>query len=394
MPGRSPSSSLPAPSLEALAHSARVHARIRAEVEAAGGAIGFDRFMDLALYAPGLGYYMAGAAKFGAAGDFVTAPEISPLFARVLARQVAEVLERIPGGEVLELGAGTGALAAGLLEELEALGAPWTRYAILEPSADLRQRQRSYLCEALPALGGRVTWLDRPPRRLRGVVVANEVLDALPVRCFRKSVGGFLERRVGMDEAGDLRWVEVTADTRLAERIAELESAAGTRWPPGYASELCERLPAWVRDLAERLERGALLFIDYGYPRREFYHPQRVRGTLLCHYRHRAHEDPFLHPGLQDISANVDFTAVAEAGHAAGLEVAGFTTQGQFLLALGVADAVTAAVGDVERFRLSQEIQRLVLPGAMGDRFHVIALTRGIAGPLSGFSLRDFTGRL
>lgn len=394
MPLSSPFAPLPEPNSEALAHSRRLVESIGAEIRAHGGCIGFDRYMELALYAPGSGYYMAGATKFGGAGDFVTAPERSPLFARMLARQVAQLLRRCGGGEVIEPGAGTGALAAGLLRGLEAEGAPWAGYAILEPSPELRARQRARLRAEIPHLADRVRWLDRLPGRFRGVVVANEVLDALPVRCFVQRNGDVRERCVGLDRQGRLGWTERPAQPRLRAAVDVCREAAGGAWPEGYTSEVCERLPAWVRSLAERLERGALLLIDYGYPRREYYHPQRIQGTLLCHYRHRAHDDPFLYPGLQDISANVDFTAVAEAADAAGLEVAGFTTQAQFLLALGIAQAVEEAEDEVERLRRSQEIQHLVLPSEMGDRFHAMLLTRGVSGPFAGFGLRDFRGRL
>ncbi len=393
MPARSPDPSLPAPAPGALAHSSRLVGRIRREIEAAGGSIGFDRYMELALYTPGLGYYMAGAAKFGPAGDFVTAPESAPLFARVLARQVGEILERCGGGWVLEPGAGTGALAAGLIQALEGEGAPWSRYVILEPSGELRARQEARLAREVPHLLGRVRWIDRLPERFRGVLVANEVLDALPVRCFVKRDDAIRERCVGLAGGERLDWVERPADAALRAAAAACERVAGG-WSPGYASEWCQRLPAWIASFAERLERGALLLIDYGYPRAEYYHPQRIRGTLLCHYRHRAHEDPFFLPGLQDISANVDFTAVAEAGQGAGLEVAGYTTQAQFLLALGIAEAVAEAGDALEQARRAQEIQRLVLPSEMGDRFHVMLLTRGVAGPFRGFALRDFRGRL
>ncbi len=383
---------LPQPDEAGLRHSRSLTGLICAQIEAGGGDIGFDRYMALALYAPGRGYYSAGAAKIGAGGDFVTAPEVSPLFARCLARQCAAILRSLGGGGILELGAGTGAMAGELLAELQRLGVAPDYYHILEPSADLRRRQQELLRTRDP---GRIRWLDRLPQGgLRGVVLGNEVLDALPVRCFRIGRDGVLERRVACIGPGRLGWCERPADARLRTQVAALTAALPQPLPPGYCSELNARLGPWVRALAEALAQGVILLVDYGYPRHEYYHPQRDRGTLLCHYRHRAHEDPFLYPGLQDISANVDFTALAEAGLQAGLELLGYTSQAQFLLANGLEQALEGVGDEPTRWRLAQQIKRLTLPSEMGERFQVMALGRDYGRPLAHFSLRDQRGRL
>lgn len=385
----------PEPDAEALAHSARVVEAVAREIEQAGGWISFRRYMDLVLYAPGLGYYAAGSRKLGADGDFVTAPEISPLFARCLARQCAEILAAVDGGELFEFGAGSGAMAAELLLELESLGCPLRRYRILEPSPELRQRQRETLSARAPNGLDRVEWVEALPRRpIAGVVLANEVLDAMPVQCFVLTERGVSERGVGLSDQG-LTWVEREAETVLRERVEQiLEGRA--RPAPGYRSELNPGLGPWLRSLAGLLESGAALLIDYGYPRHEYYAEERRDGTLLCHYRHRAHDDPFLWPGLQDITASVDFTAVAERAVDAGLAVAGYTTQAGFLIASGL-DSVYQAALDArpeQLYALSQQVQRLTLPAEMGERFQVIGLTRGLDRSLSGFSLRDLAHRL
>ncbi|ROR34521.1 class I SAM-dependent methyltransferase [Inmirania thermothiophila] len=384
---------LPPPSPEAAAHSARVRERIAVEIEAAGGAIPFRRYMELALYAPGLGYYMAGTEKLGPGGDFVTAPEVSPLFAACLARQVAEVLERLGGGEVLELGAGSGRLAAGLLAALERLGAAPARYRILEVSGELAARQRAHLAAALPAWRERIVWArGLPEAGFRGVVIANEVLDAMPVERFERTAEGVVE--LGVRRRGEgFAWTALPPAEDLAAAVAGIEAACG-RLPAGYRSERNPQLAGWVAALGEILEAGVVLLVDYGYPRCEYYHPERADGTLRCHYRHRAHDDPFLLPGIQDITAHVDFTAVAEAAVAAGLEVAGYTTQAQFLLATGLAELAAEAADALTRARRAAEVKRLVMPSEMGEAFKVMALARGIEGPLGGFALRDLRGRL
>jgi len=359
-------------------------------IEAGGGAIPFAEYMRLALYAPGLGYYRAGSEKFGAAGDFVTAPEVSPLFGGVVARQAAEVLEASGGDTILELGAGSGRLALSVLRELAAAGRLPAHYLILEVSGELAERQRALLATE-PELAARVEWLERLPENpLNGVILANEVADALPVECFRWDDGDVVRRGVGFGN-GRFAWRDLPPTDELRSKVPALASRYG--WPGGYASETSPELAPWLGALAGSLARGALLFFDYGLPEREYYHPERHMGTLMCHYRHRAHEDPFLWPGLQDITAWVDFSALAAAGEAAGLDVGGYTTQANFLVEGGVADRLQAVEDDVERMRLSGEIKRLILPSEMGEAFKVLALVRD-APPPSGFSGRDLASRL
>ncbi|MER2603206.1 MAG: SAM-dependent methyltransferase [Candidatus Competibacter phosphatis] len=396
IPSSSPHDRLPAPDPAAAAHSARLLEQIRAEITAAGGAISFARFMDLALYAPGLGYYRAGARKFGPDGDFVTAPELSPLFSRCLARQCRQILEALGGGMLLELGAGTGVMAADLLRELRALDALPERYAILELSGELRQRQHQTLAERTPELLDRVVWLDAlPDPGLRGVVLGNEVLDALPVERFRVTEAGPRRLAVGWSETG-LDWVEGDEDPEVTVAVAGIEQALGWPLPLGYVSEYVPHLDAWLRAIAGTLAAGALLFVDYGYPRRDYYHPERAAGTLLCHYRHRVHDDPLILPGLQDITASVDFTAVADAALAAGLEVAGYTAQNYFLFGCGLMELLAEAdPADTLRYlEQTRQVKLLTLPGEMGERFQAIALTRDFDLPLRGFTMRDERGRL
>ena len=381
---------LPEPDAEARAHSLGLIRLIADEIAAVGGQISFSRYMELALFAPGLGYYSAGSQKFGGAGDFVTAPEISPLFSRCLARQTAEVLENLGGGDVLEVGAGSGAMAADLLAELAALDRLPGRYFLLELSADLRQRQRETLMQKVPQLLDRVQWLERLPEDgLRGVVLANELLDALPVHVFRVEAGGIRERCVAW-QGERFQWCSrEVADAALGRRLAALADGL----PEGYTSELNLAAGGWIGSLAGTLQAGVALLIDYGFPRHEYYHPQRDRGTLMCHYRHRAHDDPFVYPGLQDITAHVDFTAVAERAVEAGLDVLGYNTQGLFLLANGVTE-LAQSDDEREQLRLARQVRTLTLPGDMGELFKVMALGRDYEAPLRGFMLQDLRGKL
>jgi SAM-dependent MidA family methyltransferase len=378
---------LPQPAPDALVHSRHLAQHIRAAIGAAGGAIPFARYMQLALYAPGLGYYSAGARKFGAAGDFITAPELSPLFSRCLARQCAEVLEEIGGGSLLELGAGSGVMAADILLELQALDRLPEEYLILEVSAELRERQRQTLAAKATALASRVRWLDALPERFTGVILGNEVLDALPVERFRKRDGGFDEYCVRVDGEAFV-WGTRPAGEQLAATLAAFETTLPHPLGDGYVSEICLGLMPLISSLADSLQRGALLLLDYGYPRNAYYHPERAMGTLMCHYRQRAHDDPFLYPGLQDITAHVDFTAVAEAGTSSGLELAGYTTQAHLLMALGVAGLAGTDI------RATQQVKLLTLPEEMGERFKAIGFSRGLAQELRGFLLRDLSRQL
>jgi SAM-dependent MidA family methyltransferase len=380
---------LPGLVAEEAEHCERLSARIREAIADAGGWISFSRYMELALYEPGLGYYSAGARKFGPGGDFVTAPEVAPVFSRCVAGQCAEVLAR-QGGDVLELGAGSGAMAAAMLAEFESLGALPARYLILDVSADLRERQRATLEAAVPQLLGRVEWLDRLPDGFEGVVVANEVLDAMPVDRFawRGGEARALGVAAGKDGFG---WAEASAGPALAAAVDAIRRDCGAVWPDGYVSEVNTGLAPWLAAVAGALTRGVVLLVDYGLPRRELYAAERSAGTLLCHFRHRFNDDPFARPGLQDITAWVDFTAVAEAAEIAGLDVAGFTTQAHFLIGNDLAGRLQGVAGldPVQRVSLSRQAMVLTLPGEMGERFKVIGLAKGYDAPLCGFAVRD-----
>jgi SAM-dependent MidA family methyltransferase len=396
-----PLAGLPEPEAAALAASAALTQRIDSAIDAAGGALDFARFMELALYAPQLGYYSGGARKFGASGDFTTAPEISPLFGRTLARTLAPVLAATRG-ELIELGAGTGRLACDLLDALAELGALPARYAILELSGELRARQQALLAERHPALASRVHWLDQLPGQVRGVIVANEVLDVVPVHLVCWGGGEPQERCVARastdprDAAGaspHWRWLErPIASADLAQAVARLPLSAADA---PYMSEVAPAAAALAGTLISRLERGLALFIDYGFGRAEYYHPQRRQGTLMCHYRQHAHTDPFFLPGLQDITAHVDFTAVAEAALAAGGRLAGYTTQASYLLDAGLADLLARTPADQPARYLPQAaaVQRLVSPAEMGELFKVMAISRDLdpQRALPGLGGRDLS---
>ena len=398
---------LPPLSPEERHHSRSLAALIRGELAAAGGWLSFERFMELALYAPGLGYYSAGSVKIGVGGDFVTAPEVSDLFNCCVARQCAEILTAT-GGEILELGAGTGRMAATVLTALAAQGVLPERYAILEVSADLAARQRARLAQLPPQLRERVAWLERLPQSpLRGVMLANEVADALPCRRFTWRDGAVRELGVALAESpasagraagGELdgggeeisfREQSAAAEASLARACEGLLASLEGEPPPGYVSEVCLRVGPWIASLSECLGRGVLLVCDYGLPRRHYYHRERSSGTLRCHFKQRAHADPYINVGVQDITAWVDFTRIAEAALAAELAVSGFATQTAFLLATGLEGLVAQAVDDAQRARLAGEARRLILPEEMGEAFKFMALTRGYDAPLSGFALQD-----
>jgi len=388
---------LPEPSDSEALLLQEMRAHLAGAIHAAGGALPFDRFMELALYAPQLGYYVNGRRRFGAAGDFVTAPELSSLFGRCLARQVAECMERLDAVTILELGAGSGRMAADMLAELERLGRLPAHYLILELSPDLIQAQRETLAAAAPALLPRVTWLDRlPAAGFCGVLVANELLDAMPVHRFRRLQGAWQELLV----AGD---AESLHDHWAVPRSPHLVEALNRIWPDpavvveGYSSELNLRLAPWLAVLAERMRRGYLLLIDYGYTGTEYYHPERAMGTLICHYRQRAYSDPYRLPGLQDMTANVDFSALAGAAATAGFSLAGYTTQAHFLIDSGLEELLSASdPSEVQRhLELTQGVKKLTLPSEMGERYKVMALARGVDNAsLSGFRSRDLRGRL
>jgi SAM-dependent MidA family methyltransferase len=388
-PGRGPQE-LPPPSADALAHNARVVAHIASAIVAAGGWIPFADYMQAALYAPGLGYYVSGTRKFGADGDFVTAPEMTPLFGSALARQVAEVLARTPG-DVIEIGPGTGRLAADLLAALAGRDALPATYRLLEVSPELRARQREHLQRQVPALMPRIEWIDALPERWRGVLVANEVLDAVAPHVVVRRDDAWFERGVALE-----RTRLILADRPLA--AGPLLVAARARFPAAgdYMSEINPAAQALVAGLARRCEAGALLLIDYGFPAREYYHPQRSAGTLLAHYRHRALADVLYLPGLADLTAHVDFSAIARSGVAAGMALAGFTSQANFLVNCGVLDLLAQA-GDpssVAYLGSAAAVQKLLSPAEMGELFKVLALTRGSDEILLGFRAGDRSRRL
>ena len=369
-----PSPTLPGPDADARDHSARVAAHIRGEIAATSGYIPFSRYMELALYAPGLGYYVSGARRFGESGDFVTGPELTPLYGAAMATQIEAVLDAVGGREIVELGAGSGALAASVLGALAANGEAPVRYRILEVSPALRAQQRQTI-GAGPNDGlSRVDWLDRLPPAVHGVVIMNEVLDAIAPHLIERRAGRWFERGVTSTD-GALAWDERPLDD------AALRAMAEARFPPDvdYESELNPAAEALVMTLAQRLASGAMLIVDYGFPRSEYYHPQRNRGTLVGHYRHHVHADPFLWPGLSDLTAHVDFTAIADAGQRAGATVAGFATQASFLLGCGILDLLRGAGAPHETryLREAGAVQKLVSPAEMGELFKVLLLSRG-----------------
>jgi SAM-dependent MidA family methyltransferase len=375
-------------------HLVRVREMLAAQIGAAGGFLGFERFMELALYAPGLGYYSGGAQKLGAGGDFITAPELSVLFGRCIAKQCAQVLEAAGApGVILEIGAGSGRLAVDVLRRLEAAGRLPERYWILEISADLIERQRQLIGASVPHLLPRVEWLSRPPLEpFDGVILANEVLDALPVARFRWSRDRVEEMGVVMDDAASsgFGWSSRPADGML-ERACQALHAGGGDWDDGYVSEYCPRAVAFAVAVTRALRRGAVLWIDYGLPRSQYYLPERHEGTLISHFRHRAHDDVLLYPGVQDVTAWVDFTLLAEASREAGFELAGFATQAHFLAAMGIDEEMqSAAEGDENAFaRFANQARQLMLPGEMGERFKAMAWQREIDCDLRGFALQD-----
>jgi len=390
---------LPLPDDDALAHSNQLAALLRDEIQSSGGAMPFSRFMELSLYAPGWGYYSAGASKFGASGDFVTAPELGPLFAATVSGALAPVLQQLgPQARVLEVGGGSGAFAEITLKRLLELDALPERYAILEPSADLRERQRERLGRTLiPPVFDLVEWVDGPfPDDWDGVLFANEVIDALPTPRFLMRGGEIYEETVSLDADGAFVRGEQQADALLAPAVRHLERYLEAPFAEGYRSEVLPQLPYWIQAVAGGLQRGAMLFVDYGYPRREYYQPQRSDGTLRAFYRHRTHQDLYRWPGLQDLTASVDFTALAEAGTGAGFDLAGYCSQASFLLGNGL-DQLLAQVetrtDEVGRMRLREQVKRLTLPSEMGERFQVMGFSRDVDFE-AAFLVGDLTWRL
>lgn len=377
------STALPTPDADERAHSARLVAVLHAEI-ARQGPMPFARFMERCLYAPGLGYYSAGRTKFGAAGDFVTAPELGSLFAATFADAFVPVLRALgDDADIVELGGGSGAFAEAALRALAEHGRMPARYRILEPSADLRERQRERLQARLPAtVAARIDWLDGPPEQdWRGVLFANEVIDALPATRFVLRDGKVFEDHVVATPESGFAWSERPADMLLVAAVRQVERDLRAPLGEGYRSDLLPQLPYWMQAVLGSLVQGLAVFVDYGYERREYYRAERRDGTLACHYRHRAHADALLWPGLQDLTASVDFSALAEAGAAAGFELDGYAAQGAFLLQAGLQDRFAAAHAQADeagRYALAQEVKRLTLPGQMGERFKVMWFTRSI----------------
>ena len=388
-------SGLPDPDKVSAEHSHKLAMQIKQIIIEKGGAIPFSEFMNLGLYAPAMGYYVAGQHRFGAEGDFVTAPELGDVFGRCMARQVAQVLTGIDGEcDVIEFGAGSGKLAATLIKELELLDVLPERYLILETSPDLQQRQQQTISQQAPQHVERFVWLDSMPEQaINGVILANEVLDAMPVEMFAVDDEGDSQQYLVKASEDGFQWGSRPADGNLAEQIAQLDL------PAGYSSELNPAVDGWIAMLAEGLEQGVVLLIDYGFPRHEYYHPQRTTGTLMCHYHHHSHSNPLALVGIQDITAHVDFTAVAEAAVATELDVLGFTTQANFLLGSGLTELIAEDINDEEsltkeQLKMNHEIQMLTSPAEMGELFKVIALGKNFDQQLAGFSFRDLRGKL
>ena len=382
---------LPAPDQRLIERSRKLVEKICHEIQLNAGWIGFDRFMQLALYCPGLGYYSGPQEKFGEQGDFITAPMMGDLFARCMAEQIAEVLGHVEGGNIYEFGAGDGSLAAGILRALARRNCLPSSYFIIETSADLRQRQQQKLQALDGGIGDRVRWLDQLPQSFTGVIFANELLDAMPCKRFEANRDGSCK------ELG-VTFVDQSLEWKVSQG-PQLEMPADVKFAPGYQSERMLQAEAWIRTVGAMLRSGVLLLVDYGFPQTEFYHPDRQQGTLMCHYRHRSHGDPFFWPGLQDITTHVDFTAIAVAGRCAGLEIGGYCDQANFLMSCGLIDILNQLQNDQQSDSLSimeraAEVKKLIMPHEMGELFKVIALTRNYQSPLMGFSRRNQTNRL
>ena len=385
---------LPPPDATSAAHSERCRAFIRQQIESAGGSLSFAEYMQHALYAPGLGYYAAGNTKFGAAGDFVTAPEVSPIFGRVVARQCAAVLADIAGGSILEFGAGSGRLAVDLLTKLDEMNRLPEQYLILEVSADLQDRQAALLRQAIPQLVNRVRWISALPSAHRGVIIANEVLDALPVERFVRHEQ-ILQQRVTV-EGDAFVFLQQPAPDILVNAVEEIEASLGQELAAGYESDVSLAAPGWTAGVVAALAEGAVFLFDYGLSRREYYAADRCGGWLRCHFRHHAHNDPLILPGIQDLTAWVDFSSVADAASDAGADIAGYVSQSSFLIAGGLDEELAglAALETSERMELSAQVKMLTLPGAMGEHFKCMALAKRLAAPLGAFQTADRTAML
>ena len=387
---------LPQPDEAAIQRSRALSACIHQACVSQNGSIAFSEFMRMALYQPGLGYYSGGLPKFGETGDFVTAPEISPLFSRCLARQLAQVYRETEVTDALEFGAGSGVMATDILIELEQLQALPGRYYIVELSAELRDRQRQSIATRAPQLLEKVRWLDGLPQQpIDAVIIANEVLDAMPVECFRINGSRVEQLRVSAQNGG-LAFSYAEADDAVTAQVRTIEQRRGKAFESGFRSEFNPAVLAWLTGLYETLNKGLVVLIDYGYPVKEYYLDERNSGTLICHYQHRAHTDPLWYPGLQDITAFVDFSAVAHGAISAGFDISGYTSQAMFLLGCGLGELHQAVLTDdpKQQLLLAQQIKTLTLPSEMGERFKAMALNKDIDLPLIGFATLDLTNRL
>jgi SAM-dependent MidA family methyltransferase len=390
-------------------HSEKLCRKIRKIIESENGWIGFDRFMALALYAPSLGYYSAGAHKFGEQGDFITAPMIGPLFGRCLANQCAEVLARCDQSKcrsVVEFGAGTGELMLEILLHLESRASLPDKYVVLEISADLQERQRALIETSKPEYLEIISWATNLEEKVNGIIIANELLDAMPVKRFEidensvaRELGVTLNNGGSGEDGKAFIWKlanEPFANT-VQDRLKQHQLETG------YQSEIGLQAEAWVRSIGDNLETGAMVLIDYGFPAQEYYHCDRRSGTLMCHFQHVAHDDPFRNPGLQDITAHVDFSAVSDAAAEVSLDLAGYCNQASFLMSLGILDEYQKVLSNDsntedqttrETLEMAQQIKKLTLPHEMGELFKVIAFTRNFDYSLKGFEMQNQAGRL
>lgn len=384
---------LPVPGDLAQQHSEKLIALIKDEIDKNKGAISFQRYMELVLYAPGLGYYAAGSNKLGEEGDFITAPEISPLFSQSLAKAILPALDlKLDQDQIiLEVGAGRGRMAADILIYLKQQNKLPKEYWILELSADLRERQRSTIKDVVPELIDRVKWLDSLPENFSGVVLANELLDAMPVQLFQKNDTDINEVHVVWRDDKFAFLLQSSFDERLITRVKDIENELGFEFNSGYVSEINFSAEGWIKSIAESLQQGIIVLIDYGFPRHEYYHEQRVQGTMMCHYRHRTHPDVFVYPGLQDITAHVDFTAMADAALEANLKVMGYTNQVSFLMGAGIMELAEINENDslAEQMVTTSQIKKLTLPHEMGELFKVIGFSKNTDVSLPAFEFRD-----
>lgn len=386
---REQAAQLPTPSAEAQAHSEQLKQSIFQEIDRADGMIPFALFMELALYTPGLGYYSSGSVKLGKAGDFITAPEVSSLFSRCVARAITPVLSMMPSPAILEVGAGSGVMASDILAELESLSSPLEHYVILERSADLIERQQQTIEQRLPQWRDRIEWWNELPHEMHRVIIANELLDAMPVHRVAYLQGEWYELYVTKNTQNEFDWcLGELSDERLLSRLHHLEERLGT-FTEGYLTEINLAAEDWLKTMADHLQQGMFLLIDYGQTQSNYYHPQRNQGTLMCHYRHQAHGDPFAFIGLQDITAHIDFTAIADCALDAGLSVNGFTTQAHFLLGSGITE-MSQETDDVKiQLDFANQVKKLTLPQEMGESFKVMAFSKNIDVAMTGFMFRD-----